>query len=93
MMAEKTVHQRIVELQGLGNLYQQQLRLATIAAYHNDQPPQVIINFLNEALSILNASTPKILITRDQINAENHHSADRLRASESESYNPEMAGH
>jgi hypothetical protein len=91
-MAEKPVWQRLIELQELSNLYQQQIRLATIAAYHKDQPPEVLINTLNETLAILIASIPKILIIKDQINAENHHSTDGLRASESESYNPEMAG-
>lgn len=91
-MTEKTIHQRLIELQGLSNLCQQQLRLATIAAYHHHHP-QAIANFLNEALALLNASTPKILIIKDLLtHEENNHNSDGLRPDEGKSFDSEMAG-
>lgn len=64
---DKTLQQRLVELQKISGEYQKQLQLATIASYHGDQPEQVILNHLNDALEMLNQSTPKILIARDLI--------------------------
>lgn len=63
----KTLQQTLVELQKIAGEYQKQLQLATIASYHGDQPEQVILNHLNDALEMLSQSTPKILVAQDFI--------------------------
>lgn len=73
-MTEKdvvTLKQRLIELNKIAGEYEKQIRLAMIASHHGDEPDQVILNHLSNALEMLNQSIPKILIAKHLLTGEN----------------------